>query len=374
MDRLRFDFKMKGSADGKSTILCLISIGTPEGQNFGMPEEYQPTNLHKALITSQVFAKVKKTLTKRNQYRKVWISLTKELAEVYLDEEKNLQFQDFYLEETTEKEVVESATNETIKQLLEKVFEDKQKKSEVQNLGKIARDFMIDKFDGKNSNAYQWLQEFEKECERCMITEDRKIIEILRFFLEKASSDWYSCMILKFTVESEWSRWKENFRETFANGGWSPVRHAFAFKYQAGSFLDYALKKEKLLLEIRKSMDTETLIDLIVVGLPNYVSDKIDRGTLEETKDLYNEINKLEHLVTRNKMDRREKYSDKKFLKGEEKKPCGICEKEKKGKRYHPEATCWFREKNDKNQKAETIKSVNNSELEIELNETNQKN
>lgn len=376
MDKLRFDFKMRGAADGKSTIICLTSIGTKDGRTFDIPDEYQPMNLHKELTTSQAFAKVKKTLTKRNQYRKVWITLTEGLSKVYLDEDENLQFGDYYLEETTGQavETTQSTTDETIKKLLEKVLEEKQQKSEVQNLAKIAKDFMIDKFDGKNSNAHQWVQEFEKECERCMVVQDRKIIEILKFFLEKAGADWYSCMILKLTVESEWSKWKSSFRDTFANKGWSPIRYAHAFKYQAGALLDYALKKEKLLLEIRKSIDTETLIDLIAVGLPNYVSDKIDRETLQGVEDLYNEIGKLEHLVDKTRMERKGRYPDRKFEKVEEKKPCQICENEKKGKRYHPESTCWFREKNERSKRTEQIKNVNNSELEIELNGKDPKN
>lgn len=52
--------------------------------------------------------------------------------------------------------------------------------------------------------------------------------------------------------------------ELLRNKGWSPIRYAFAFKYQTGPLLDYALKKEKLLLQVRKSIDKETLI---VVGL-----------------------------------------------------------------------------------------------------------
>lgn len=56
-------------------------------------------------------------------------------------------------------------------------------------------------------------------------------------------------------------------------------------------------------------MDTETLIDLIAIGLPNYVSDKIDRETLQETQDLYNEINKLEHLVKKNFNEKKENLS-----------------------------------------------------------------
>lgn len=295
-----------------------------------------------------------------------------------MDEEGNLQFEEQYLEEITEKEVEKataSTSDETMKKLLEKVLEEKQQKSEIQNLSKIAKDFMIDKFDGKNSNASQWINEFEKKCERCMIEEDRKKIEILKFFLEKSGVDWYTCMILKFTVESEWSKWKKNFGETFGNKGWSPIRYAFTFRYQTGSLLDYALKKEKLLLQIRKSMDTETLIDLIAIGLPNYVSDKIDRESLTETEELYNEISKLEHLVGRSNIEKKGKiYSDNKSKKFEERKPCKICENTNKGKRYHPEESCWFREKGEKNKKTKQLKTVNNSEIEIELNQENPKN
>lgn len=78
MDRLRFDFKMRGASDGKTTILCLTSLGTPNGRTFGIQDEYQNTNLHKELITSQVFGKIKNTLKKeinlgkcRLPYRKI---------------------------------------------------------------------------------------------------------------------------------------------------------------------------------------------------------------------------------------------------------------------------------------------------------------
>jgi len=272
-----------------------------------------------------------------------------------LDDERNLLFEDYYLEEITEEEYEKSTlstSDDTIKKLLEKVLENNQQKSEVQNLSKIAKDFMIDKFDGKNFNASQWINGFEKECERCVIEEDRKKIEILKFFLEKSSADWYSCMILKYTVESEWNKWKKNFIGTFGNKGWSPIKYAFAFKYQSGSLLDYVLKKEKLLLQIRKSMDTETIIDLIAIGLPDWVSDNIDRETLQETQDLYNEISKLEHLARKTTSDKKEKvYSDNNYSKKvQEKKPCQICENAKKGKRYHSESSCWFREKKTKRQ------------------------
>jgi hypothetical protein len=375
MEKLRFDFVVKSTADGKSNIICISSIATPSGQIFGIPSDYQPANLHGVITKTPNYAKVKKSLTKRLQTRKIWINLTDEISKIYLDEEQNLQFHDFYLEETVEQtnsaEPMPGSSNQTLEKMIEKLLEEKHQKSETQNLGKIAKDFMIVKFTARNSNACQWIKDFNKECERFQIAEDKKKIEILRNFLENSSVDWYSCMLMKLTVESEWSKWEKHFCETFANKGWSATRYALGFKYQAGSLLEYALKKEKLILEVRKSIDTGTLIDLIAFGLPNYVADKIDRENLQETELLYNEIGKWEHLVGKNKYEKKNFTPyDNKPKKYEEKKPCQICINEKKGKRYHPEENCWFKEKNPK----AAVKTVNNSELEIELNENNPKN
>jgi len=231
------------------------------------------------------------------------------MSKIYLDEDKNLQFNDIYLEEITEKtKIVEpsiSETNQALEKLLEKLLDNKQSKSEVQNLGTITKDFMIDKFSGRSSNANQWMEIFNKECGRFQINDDKKKIEILKHFLECSGTEWYSCMLIKHTIESEWDTWEKNVCNTFANKEWSPIRYALAFKYQTGSLLEYALKKEKLLLEVRKSIYTGTLIDLIAFGLPNYVADKIDRETLQGTEDLYNEIGKLEHTVGKNRYEKK---------------------------------------------------------------------
>lgn len=53
--------------------------------------------------------------------------------------------------------------------------------------------------------------------------------------------------------------------------------------------------------------------------------------------------------------------------------PCKICEKENKGSRYHSEHVCWFKNKDNTYSKNQ-IRSVNNSELEMELNEIDPKN
>ncbi|CAH2096772.1 unnamed protein product [Euphydryas editha] len=40
-----------------------------------------------------------------------------------------------------------------------------------------------------------------------------------RLFIDKSCADWYSSMIIKLTVKSERSTWKNKFCESFANNG-----------------------------------------------------------------------------------------------------------------------------------------------------------
>ncbi|GBP39189.1 hypothetical protein EVAR_26975_1 [Eumeta japonica] len=178
MEKLRFDFAVKTSVDGKSNIVCITSIGTPDGHIFAIPVEYQPASLHPTVISTSSYIKVKKTLNKRHQTRKIWIALTDEISKTYLDEAQNLQFNDYYLEEimenTNDCKSLPISSNQNLEKLLEKLLEEKQSKSETQNLGKISKDFMIDKFTGRNANANQWIKGFNKECERFHIDEDKR--------------------------------------------------------------------------------------------------------------------------------------------------------------------------------------------------------
>jgi len=81
-------------------------------------------------------------------------------------------------------------------------------------------------------------------------------------------------MITKHTIDSGWSVWKKSLSETFADKSWSPIRYDNNFKYIQRSMLEYALKKDRLLLEINKSIDIQTLIYLIATSLPNFITDK----------------------------------------------------------------------------------------------------
>lgn len=53
---------------------------------------------------------------------------------------------------------------------MDKFLEEKDKQPEIQNLSKLAKDFVIEKFKGSNSNTFQRI----KECEGFQIVDDRK--------------------------------------------------------------------------------------------------------------------------------------------------------------------------------------------------------
>ncbi|XP_070526513.1 uncharacterized protein [Cardiocondyla obscurior] len=371
MDKLQFHFKMLASQDTKSNILCITKISTTDNLTYVLPHDSMNANHHKALAQTSVFIKIKNANLKRGQTRKVWITLSDELKKIYFDKEGNLQFNNEYLEEDSEINVTSGASEQSLITIFEKLLEKSQEKNEQQiNIGKIAKEFTIDKFDGKNSNVTQWISNFEKECDRFNITTNDKKIEILKSFMGKSALDWYSCTLLKLTIEAEWKDWRDNFCNTFASKGWTPIRYAMQFKYQTGSLIEYSIKKEKLLLQVRSTINNGTLIDLIATGLPSYISDKIDREKLDKTEDLHNEIGKLEHLANKKPFEIKQKPKPGIDVKSQ-KTLCTFCKENKKGVRYHPESECWFKNQETRGNKTN---QVNNLLLGVDSSEEDPKN
>lgn len=231
-------------------MYAVTSITDSTNQTYIMPIEYQPIALHKEIIKSGIFEKIKKSIKRRNEKREVWIPLTAEMEAIYF-EHNNMQF-DGVLLEKLEKNNEEDVDDENLRQI--------QKKP---NKTKLIDKFSVDKFSKNTTNVSQWLNTFETECERLEVNTDIEKIEMLRLLLEDACKDCYSSMIIKHTIDSDSAIWKKSLNETFADKGWSPIRYAMNFKYLQGSLLDYALKKERLLLEINKAIDKCTLIDII---------------------------------------------------------------------------------------------------------------
>ncbi|XP_013188531.1 uncharacterized protein LOC132901739 [Amyelois transitella] len=376
MEKLKFEFVVKPAEDPKTNIMCITSIMDADKNTFLIPEQLQSVKLHDVVIQTKIFQKVRTTLQRRHEKRQVWISVTPELRDAYMDEDGNMQFKGYLLEEVTsisQKQISTDTTTEALSRMLAN-FAESEKEPKLFNLKKLSEMFVIDKFTQKTSSATQWMIIFETECARMGINDDTHKIQGLRLFLDDSCQDWYSSMLIKYTLNSEWCIWKKNFCETYMNKGWTPVRYAFLFKYRQGSLLEYALKKERLLLETNKSIDKTTLINLIVTGLPNFIADEIDRSDIKETEQLFNSIRGLEHLNKKKFVNKEVHVENKIKEKSLKEKPCKICEKEKKGIRYHSESVCWFRNKNDNQYKKESIKSVNNSELEMSLNEVDPKN
>lgn len=377
MEKLKFEFVVKPGEDQKTNVIGITSIMDADKNLFLIPEKLQPIKLHTELIKTETFQKVKATLQRRHEERRVWISLTPELRDTYADQDGNMQFKGYLLEEKaseTQQVLTNEMSTESLTKILESLVESK-KESKQFNLKKLSEKFVIEKFSKKTSSVTQWMDIFEAECDRIGIKDDIDKIQVFRLFLEDSCQDWYNSMLIKYTINSEWSNWKKKFCETYVDKGWSPIRYAFLYKYRQGTLLEYALKKERLLLEVNRLLDKHTLIDLIVIGLPNFIADQIDRNTLKDTEELFGSIRGLEHLVDKKIVGKKTiDWESKKKEKNLNGRPCKICEKEKKGTRYHSESVCWFRNKDDDRFKKEQIRSVNNSELEMSLNEIDPKN
>lgn len=248
MEKLQFEFAIVAGKDEKSNILAITSISTEEGKNYALPEEWQFVSHHKEILKTNNFSKVKNSLKRRHQTRKVWISMSEELKKIYIDEDGNIQFAEQYLEEIETEQ--QSGQKDNLNKILEKLVENTQKKEGQQNLKHIAEKFMIEKFTNRNSNAEQWMEIFEKECIRFEIIKDEVKIEILRLFLDKSCLDWHCSTLTKLTINASWIEWKDRFLGTFANKGWNTVTYALSFSYKEGLLIDYAMKKERLLLDM----------------------------------------------------------------------------------------------------------------------------
>jgi len=362
MSKLKFTFSVKAHAENpKSNAIVLTSITAEDNKSYIMPDQYQLMDHHKQLASTQTYKRVLNTLKKRGQTRNIYITLPEEILKLYQDEDGNMTFRDYILEE---------ASDETSAAPRQQRSEDSKKK----NLQKLAEKFILEKFSGKTCNVSEWMNTFERECTRLDIEKDTDKIETFRLFLEGTCIDWYNATLATLTIESEWSQWKEKFCEIYADKGWLLITRATLYKYTSGSLLDYAIRKRNLLIQINKTTPEFILINLIAVELPSFVRNKIDREKLKTVENLLNEIRGLEYLIKNTEKKTTDNQEKKPKDRPTSHKPCTICEKKNKSNRFHPESSCWYKNKDNEQQKKEQIKHVNNSELELELNDIDQKN
>lgn len=347
--KLQFAFKLEASqTDNKTSVIAITSITTQDDKKYTLSETDRYASRHIALTKTETYKRIKKSLNQRGQERAIWITCTEEMIQAYFDEDDNLMFNDLYLKEVKERDLVGST----------------QKNEGQLNLKNISERFMIEKFVCKFSNAKQWIETFEIECKRFEIEKDTIKIEILRLFLDKTCADWHSATLRTLKIEAGWSEWKNKFLDTFSDKGWSMGMYAIFYKYKEGSLMEYAIRKEKLLLDMDENIGEKSLVTLIAAGLPELIRNRIDPEKCESSTRLLHEISKCESLVNNKSFikKREEKDDNKKYIGG--RKPCKICQNLNKGTRYHSEQSCWFKKEGIENKRIGS-----NSVIEVNLSE-----
>jgi len=355
---------VKKQTTENDAVNCVESIRKLEDDVcFVFPPNLQIENHHKGLFKIPVVKNAVKSLTKIGYYRNLNILLDKELTELYMDDQRNFVFKEIYLEEgeIPKKTATASAGNITETSLMElfKILKDRELTNECKLIN-VEKKFSIEKFDGKQ-RAADWLEVFERECSRFMITVDEEKIKCLKFFLKDSAQDWYQSAMMKLP-DNEWQKWSESFLAVFSNKGWSKVRYAYAFKYISGALVDYALKKERLILEVERKMTVASRINLIVIGLPIAIQDKLDQEEIKSTDELMNQLGKFEYCSSTFKESNTKSDQKLRAQQPVQKKPCYICESLKLPGRFHPVGKCYNKDRNVP--RRVNVNEVSNEELE----------
>ena len=161
------------------------------------------------------------------------------------------------------------------------------------------------------------------------------------------------------------------------------MEYAFGFKYLAGSYSDYAIKKLRLLLDVERNMTVETKINLIVFGLASELRGRIDKKDITDIDSLMNELTlfgsatKQQTLSWKNRSDGYAKKTETPKdhpippRSSNVKRPCAVCEALNFPNRFHPSDRCL-----NKGKKSPEARISLNEELcdELSIDPTNSEN
>jgi hypothetical protein len=346
---------MNENARGEK-IEYIESIKKPEDEVcYIFPPEFQARHHHPQLFSLPIVKEAASSLTKVGHRRNITLTMDDTTAASYTDTDLNFVFRDNHLEESkiipTRKTKTET---EKLSLHIERLLEILRKRDKHDIEG---TDFAITQFNG-TQKARDWILKYETECEKYGIRNDEEKIKNLRKYLKKTASEWYQTNLLK-DKEYNWEDWKAAFLKAFSNKGWSAVRYAYNFRYVSGSFVEYAIKKERLILEVRRKTPEEIRINLIVIGLPIYIQDKIDREAVRSTNDLIELLGQYEDQIKRKKIQERNVRFERKSDSPHKEQPCVICETSSFPGQFHPVELC--RNRNGNAQR--NLKQVNSLKL-----------
>lgn len=356
---------------------------------FIFPEDLQKLSHHKSLLELSPLKSALAVLKNRGQFRNVNATLPAEIVKLYLDDDGNFVFRDYLLSEARSVPAPSSEPGSgELVACLNKVVGSRE-----ETVKDILKHFLLEKFSAKNRNAESWCELFEKESARFSLS-GQKQIEVFKSCLDSSMSDWFAMNQRKLGILADWKIWKADLISTFGDTSWKPIRYAFNFKFINGSYIDYAVKKEKILLDLDRSLPELVILDLIVIGLPIHIQNSLNRNVVNSVKILHNKLKKFE---SEDKVDGKVKSQNFSFFssskvnndnvnnnkKGKvfnnsasekknfsERKPCNICFKKGFPNRFHSENNCWYKDK-----EPYVPKLVNNLELESPVtSEDEQKN
>lgn len=392
MPSVKYQFHVAVDGKEKENYVVIRRVRSCADETwFSFPEELQRLSHHEDLVKLPSLKSALNVLKIRGQYRTVNVTLDEAVQKLYIDEDGNFIFKNHLLAETKfltsptmqNQNPSESKMDELVSCL---------SKPREETVKDIMKHFLIEKFSPKNRNVEAWCDLFEKESARFKLI-GQKQIEVLKSCLDPSMNDWFAVNQRRLASEAHWSDWKLKLISTFGDNSWKPIRYAYTFKFLNGSLIDYAIKKEKMLLELDRDIPDLLILDLIVVGLPLHIQNTLNRHSVNSIEKLHNKLkkydgeeknfefsnkskfvknysnsnrnvnnsNKMSEDKPKNKNAGTINFVEKRNSGGSPKKPCSICIAKGFPDRFHPESACWFK---DKPISTQTFRSVNNIEAE----------
>lgn len=324
--KFKLETKQNDEADGEveRTLAIVITQMTVRFVNdkestYIFPDNLQKLTNHDVLSEKAATKSAIKSLNSNLQaghYRHVLTRDTEVFSE-YFDDADNPLFKDFLLEE------VVPLSDWTNKQLLNEMYKEVRKsmtdsaKFKIRDSEKL---FNLKKFEGRNVKDF--LSRFEAECLKNGVTDGQVKIEVLRFFVTENALIWYeSCK--KKMDSKDWSSWKTSLMDTFEAKSFLSDKKAFDYRYFSGSYVEYALKKENLLLDMDLNLNEMARISLIVSGLPFQMIPKFEKEKCITFSTLVKKLSVFDKTFRTDRKEKREKESGGKVedSKSEKKKP-----------------------------------------------------
>ena len=370
-DPVRFQFFVTNVAspiEPKTTITQIQRVRVGEDDVwYSFPDNAMSPASHPKLMEKAPMKLAVKSLKARGQCRSVTVTMDADLLKIYNDEDGNFVFGEYMLPETRFRAKTESSTE--VSELVQSISALATREESVKS---ILKHFLVEKFSSRSKNVESWCLNFERESERLEISGSRQI-EVFKSCLESDMLEWFIVCQNKLGISADWSAWKANLISTFSDVSWYPVAYAYNFKYIAGSYTDYTIKKEKLILELNRRLEPSTILDLIVIGLPDHIVKTLNTTQVKNLEDLRIKLKKFEvedktqERNTQQNFNFRNKnnsstYFGRNFNKRDEnsksnqgriftprnrpppRRPCKICEKKGMNDRFHPESMCWYGE------------------------------